>query len=70
MVISDIKHLKRWGIRKDLLTTKKYRSISSSFDVDVYGLEMGGTVCRERMGREDLGIHFPLHGKEILQSDL
>lgn len=59
MVVSDIELLKRWGMRKDLLTTKKYRSISSS-DVDVYGLEMRGTICRERMGCEDLGIHFPI----------
>lgn len=64
MVLSDIKHLRRLGVRKDLLTTKKYGSISSSFDVGVNGLEMGGTVCRERMGGENLGIHFLIAQKK------
>lgn len=48
----------------DLLTTKKYGSISSSFDVGVNGLEMGGTVCRERMGGENLGICFLIAQKK------
>lgn len=34
---------------KALLTTKKYRDISYH-EVDVYGLVIGGTIFRERMG--------------------
>ena len=38
------------GHMKRFIDDKEYGSISS-YDVDVYALEVGGTNCRERMGQ-------------------
>lgn len=66
---------------ESLLTTKKFRIISAYHDVDVCGPVIGGTIFRERWGTEDTDdytsftepsqvVHFPMHGKEVLCSDL